>query len=70
MYPAAQGNWWTLAGVTFVFGTITITTMTIIVMISYKGLVNLRLGFLEKYAHALAGLIIAMSGMAIKLFGI
>ncbi len=70
MYPASQGDWWTLAGVTLVFGTITITTMTIIVMISYKGLVNLRLGFLEKYAHALAGLIIAMSGIAIKLFGI
>ncbi len=36
----------------------------------YKGLVNLKLGFLEKYTHTFAGLIIAISGMAIKLLGI
>ncbi|MCH7614102.1 MAG: sulfite exporter TauE/SafE family protein, partial [Candidatus Marinimicrobia bacterium] len=65
MYPAAQGDWWALAGVTFVFGAVTIATMTIIVMISYKRLVNFNLGFLEKYTHALAGLIIAISGIAI-----
>jgi len=70
MYPAAQGAWWTLAGVTLIFGFVTITTMTFIVMISYKNFVDLKLGFLEKYTHALAGLIIAISGLTIQLLGL
>ena len=36
----------------------------------YYGLVNFNLGFLEKYTHALAGVIIALSRIAIKLLGI
>ena len=67
MYPAAQGDWQSLLGVTLVFGFVTISTMTFIVMISYKNIINLKLGFLEKYTHALAGLIIAISGLTIQL---
>ena len=67
MYPAAQGDWQSLIGVTLVFGFVTISTMTFIVMISYKNIINLKLGFLEKYTHALAGLIIAISGLTIQL---
>ncbi|MBC8322369.1 MAG: sulfite exporter TauE/SafE family protein [Candidatus Marinimicrobia bacterium] len=70
MYPAAQGDWWTLAGVTFIFGAVTVSTMTLIVVISYKRIVNIKLGFLEKYTHALAGLIIALSGLTIQLLGL
>lgn len=70
MYPAAQGDWWTLVVVTLVFGVITVATMTLVVIVVFKKLVNLQMGFLEKYSHALAGIIIAISGIAIKLMGI
>ncbi len=70
MYPAAKQSWWDLLWVTTAFGIVTITTMTIIVIIISKGLVKLNFGRFERYIHALAGLIIALSGLAIKVLGI
>ncbi len=70
MYPAAQGSLTGLGLVTLVFGLTTITTMTVVVGLSLKGLLRLRLGFWERYSHALAGVAIAASGLAIKLFGL
>jgi ABC-type nickel/cobalt efflux system permease component RcnA len=70
MYPAAMGSWTDLGLVTLVFGLTTIITMTGMVALLSAGLLRIKLGFLEKYAHALAGIIIAASGLAIKVFGI
>lgn len=70
MYPAASGHWSNLMWVTLAFGVTTIGTMTVIVAIAAKGLMQLRLGFLETYIHAVAGGIIVMSGLAIKIFGL
>ncbi len=70
MYPAAKQSWGDLAMVTLAFGAVTITTMTAMVWIVSKGLVKINLGPLEKYVHALAGVIIAASGLAIKIFGL
>ncbi|MFC1527305.1 sulfite exporter TauE/SafE family protein [Candidatus Neomarinimicrobiota bacterium] len=70
MYPAAQGSWLDLAWVTLAFGITTVGTMTLVVFVISKGLININLGFLEKYAHAIAGLIIAIAGLSIKLFGL
>lgn len=70
MYPAAAGHWSNLMWVTLAFGVTTISTMTVIVAIAAKGLMTFRLGFMETYAHALAGGIIVMSGLAIKFFGL
>jgi len=70
MYPAAQGSWMNLIWVTLAFGITTVSTMTLVVFIISKGLININLGFLEKYTHALAGLIIALAGMSIKLLGL
>jgi sulfite exporter TauE/SafE len=70
MYPAAQHDWSSLLGVTLVFGVTTIATMTTITVLSVKGLLHLRLGAMERYVHALAGAIIALSGISIKLFGL
>ena len=70
MYPAAKQSWLDLAWVTLAFGAITITTMTAIVIIMSKGLLKINLGFLERYVHALAGIIIAVSGLSIKVFGL
>ena len=70
MYPAAQGSWMDLTWVTLAFGFTTIITMTFVVFVISKGLVNINLGFLEKYTQAIAGLIIALAGLSIKLLGL
>jgi len=70
MFPAITHNWYGVALVTMVFGIATITTMCAIVLIGIKGLATINTQFMEKYIHAMAGGIIAISGMAIKLFGI
>jgi sulfite exporter TauE/SafE len=70
MYPAAQHNWGALFWVTLVFGITTITTMTVIVGLAFKGLLMINLGRAERYVHALAGLVIALSGLSLKLFGL
>lgn len=70
MYPAAQGSWINLLWVTLAFGITTIATMTVVVVIISKGLINIKLGFLENYTHAIAGLIIALAGLSIKFLGL
>jgi len=70
MYPAVQNNWQALFAVTFVFAFVTVGTMLAIVAGSYKGLRKIKLGYLEKYAHVLSGLIIALSGIIMLLLGL
>jgi len=70
MYPAAEHDYVGLAWVTGVFGVITIVTMLSVVVVSTYGINFLPLGKLEKYAHALAGGTIMLSGMAIILLGL
>ncbi|MBC8174919.1 MAG: sulfite exporter TauE/SafE family protein [Candidatus Marinimicrobia bacterium] len=70
MYPAAQGSWMNLLWVTLAFGITTIVTMTVVVILTSTGLAKINLGPVERYVHAIAGLIIAISGLAIKIFGL
>ncbi|MFQ6083609.1 MAG: sulfite exporter TauE/SafE family protein [Candidatus Aminicenantia bacterium] len=70
MYPAAHYNWLGVGVVTFVFGVVTVGTMMVLVGLSSYGLLNLRIRFMERFVHALAGGIIALSGIAIKVLGI
>jgi len=70
MYPAAKNNMLSVAIVAGVFGLTTIGTMLSIVMASSHGLSRLPLRRLEKYSHALAGLVIFASGGAIKFLGL
>jgi nickel/cobalt exporter len=70
MFPAVSHNWYGVALVTAVFGVATVGTMTAIVYFAVKGLANINLRFMERYVHAAAGAIIAISGMAIRVFGI
>jgi nickel/cobalt exporter len=65
MYPAAQGSAWGVALVTFVFGAITLATMTTVVMLAYLGTAPLGLGRFRRYNHALAGLLVVACGTAI-----
>ena len=53
-----------------VFGAVTIGTMMVLVALGYYGLRLPAFSFLERHAHAVAGLTVAMSGLAIKVLGI
>lgn len=70
MYPAARQNVLALVLVTLVFAVVTIATMATIVVAGAAGLRTLRLGFLERYMHAIAGGTIALSGLAIQFLGL
>jgi sulfite exporter TauE/SafE len=70
MFPATRHDWHGVALVTLAFGIATIGTMALVVLAGLRGLALVRAPALERYAHALAGGIIATSGMAIRLFGI
>ena len=70
MYPAAQQSITGLVLVTLVFGTTTILTMLTIVFLGSYGIELIRLGSIERYSHALAGLFIFLSGSAIQFLGL
>ena len=70
MYPAAQGNWFDVFTVSAAFSLTTVLTMMVMVYIAYKGLANLKFDWMQRYMHAIAGLIIAASGFAIKFLGL
>jgi len=70
MYPAARHS---LAGVVLVaaaFGCVTIATMLVIIAAASWGASFTRLGKLERYSHALAGLMIFVSGLAVQFLGL
>lgn len=70
MYPAIKNSLWGVAAVAGVFGAVTIATMMGVVLLSSAGLSFVPLGKLERYAHALAGLVICGSGLAIQFLGL
>ncbi|MEW6686128.1 MAG: sulfite exporter TauE/SafE family protein [Candidatus Edwardsbacteria bacterium] len=70
MYPAAKGNMITVAIVSFSFGLTTVATMLGIVLALSFGLSKLPLRRVERYSHALAGLVIFLCGGAIKFLGL
>ena len=53
-----------------VFSIVTILTMLGIVILASKGINLLPLGRLERYSHALAGVAILLSGIAIQFLGL
>jgi len=70
MYPAAKSSYLALWLVVFVFGAVTILTMLGVVLISTLGINFIPLKNFEKYAHAIAGATIFMSGVAIQFLGL
>lgn len=70
MVPAFEHHWAAVALIAGVFGLVTIGTMLAVVTLGYYGLRLPTFAFLERHAHAVAGLTIAASGAAIKLLGI
>jgi nickel/cobalt exporter len=70
MYPAATHSSIGMVSVTAVFGTVTISTMLSVVLISIWGIDFLPLAKLERYSHAMAGAAICLSGIAITFLGL
>ncbi|NQV29420.1 MAG: sulfite exporter TauE/SafE family protein [Candidatus Marinimicrobia bacterium] len=70
MYPAAKVNLWSLVFVTTTFGVVTIATMLSIVLISAFGISFLPISKLSRYTHAMAGLTLFLSGIAIQFLGL
>lgn len=70
MYPAATHDWRALALVTTAFGLTTILTMNTIVSAFWFGLGLVRLGTMERFSHAMAGGVLALSGLAVALLGL
>jgi sulfite exporter TauE/SafE len=70
MYPAARHSLPGVALVTAAFGLTTILTMIVIIAAASWGASFVRLGKLERYSHALAGLMIFISGLSVQFLGL
>jgi nickel/cobalt exporter len=70
MYTAARHPMTWVVLVSGVFGIATISTMLAVVLVSSLGLAKLRMGRLERYSPAIAGLVIFLCGGAIKFLGL
>jgi hypothetical protein len=70
MYPAAQANTLGVVVVSSIFAVVTIGTMIGMVALLSSGIERLPLKALERFTHAIAGGILASTGLAIKFFGL
>lgn len=70
MYPAARHSPAGVALVAAAFGLATIATMLVIITAASWGASFVRLGKLERYSHALAGLMIFISGLSVQFLGL
>ncbi len=70
MYPAAKGSWFDVFYISAAFSLTTISTMMVLVYLAHKGLARVKFDWMERYMHAIAGFIIAASGLAIKFLGL
>ena len=70
MYPAAKNSLSGLIFITSVFGIVTVGTMLAVVIIASSGLKLLPMQKIEKYSHAIAGLLILASGLGIQFLGL
>lgn len=70
IYPAMKGELFSIFLVTVFFGLATLWVMLAMTLVSVFGAKFLKFNFLEKYANAIAGVVICGSGMAIKMLGL
>lgn len=68
--PAMSQSWLALAAVVGVFGVLTVVTMTVTVVVGYRGLDMFPGRRVGRYADPIAGLVTAASGAAVLLLGI
>ncbi|MCK9254642.1 MAG: hypothetical protein GX793_10660 [Bacteroidales bacterium] len=70
MFPAAELSVIGIVIVAGAFSIVTIATMIAIVFLAYRGISFIKTNILEKYIHALAGVMILLSGLAIVFLGL
>jgi sulfite exporter TauE/SafE len=70
MYPAAQQSTGLVVAVALVFGAVTLLTMLGCVVVTTIGVERLRLPASGRYAHAVAGALVACCGAAVSFIGI
>jgi len=70
MFPAAAENIMSVVFVATIFGVVTIFTMTTIVILITKGLNVFSFKRIERFTHAIAGGMIALSGLCIVFLGL
>jgi hypothetical protein len=70
MYPAAEHDMMSVVLVAALFGVTTILTMMVIVLGARYGLSKISVPWLQRYAHALAGLSILACGASVKFLGL
>jgi len=70
LVAAATGGTLDISAVAGVFSVVAVGTMVAAVLVLRPGLVRFPLGRMERYAHALAGLMICVSGGVMKLLGL
>ena len=68
--PASRGEWALAAAAAAVFSLVTIGVMLALVALARAGFERLALRRLERWSHALAGAVIALSGAAVLAFGL
>ncbi|HET9480565.1 MAG TPA: hypothetical protein VFP98_02325 [Candidatus Polarisedimenticolia bacterium] len=68
--PASRGRWDLALATTAVFGILTIAAMAALTFIGMAGLRRIPFGPLERWAHTLAGGVIAASGLAVITLGL
>ncbi len=68
--PASRGRWDLALATGIVFGVITIALMVAVTLVALKGLSLVHFGRLERWTHAMAGAVIALSGAAVLFLGL
>jgi len=70
MYPAAKNSFFGVLLVAFVFGTATISTMLVAVLLAGAGVNFMPLAKVQRFAHVIAGATIFLCGLAIQFLGL
>jgi nickel/cobalt transporter (NicO) family protein len=70
MYPAAHSSAWAVSLVALVFCLVTVSTMLTLVFLSLRGIERFSFKTMERYSHALAGLVVLLCGVGIQFLGL
>jgi hypothetical protein len=70
MEPASRGLWGLAFLTGLVFAVVTLVSMMTLVGVALAGVKRIPLGPLEQWSHALAGSVIALSGLAVVFLGL
>ena len=68
--PASRGRWDLALLTGVIFGLLTIALMVAVTLFALAGLTHLNFGRLERWSHAMAGAVIALSGAAVLFLGL